>query len=210
MDLHEIMSTNGTCRYFKPDALADEVLLEVLSAARWAPSGGNRQPVTFVAVQDEGKKAKLKDLYLPIWNEYMESVQAGSQRIGARPKVLEDADHFANHLELIPVHLVVCADLSGVHPTDLELDRLSVVGGASIYPAVQNVLLAARARGLGAALTTLHASVEPQVKSLLQIPAELAVVAVVMLGWPAKAFPKKLTRRPVEEIAFKDTYGHQI
>lgn len=207
MNLDEIMRTNGTCRYYKSDDVSDEVLARVLDAARWGPSGGNRQPLRFIAVRDRDIKRRLKALYLPIWNEYVKGIDAGQTKVKARPKLLEDADHFANHLDEIPIMLVVCARLADVHPTDTELDRLSIVGGASVYPAVQNVLLAAREQGLGTALTTLLCAAEPQVKELLGIPEDVSTAAMVTLGWPARAFPKKLTRRPLSEFAFTDHYG---
>ena len=72
MTFDEILRTNGTCRYYKPDAVSDDVLGKVLDAARWAPSGGNRQPLSFVAVRDPKKKRALKELYLPIWNEFLD------------------------------------------------------------------------------------------------------------------------------------------
>jgi len=208
MTLHDIMRTNGTCRYYKTDPVDDEVLARVLDAARWAPTGGNRQPLRFIAVRDADKKRQLKDLYLPAWNRFVEAISAGEKHYDALPKLLVDANHFANHLEQIPIMLVVCARLEDVQPTDAELDRLSIVGGASIYPAVQNVLLAARAEGLGSALTTLLCAVEPDVKSLLEIPDDISTAAMVTIGWPARPFPRKLSRRPLAEFAFTDTFGH--
>jgi len=208
MTLHDIMRTNGTCRYYKTDPVDDEVLVRVLDAARWAPTGGNRQPLRFIAVRDADKKRQLKDLYLPAWNRFVEAISAGEKHYDALPKLLVDANHFANHLEQIPIMLVVCARLEDVQPTDAELDRLSIVGGASIYPAVQNVLLAARAEGLGSALTTLLCAVEPDVKSLLEIPDDISTAAMVTIGWPARPFPRKLSRRPLAEFAFTDTFGH--
>ena len=105
---------------------------------------------------------------------------------------------------------MVCARLEDVHPTDHELGRLSVVGGASIYPAVQNLLLSCRAVGLGSALTTLLCHEEAKIKELLAIPADISVVATIALGYPEKPFPKKLSRRPVSEIAFVDRYGSAL
>ena len=206
MELNEIMRTNGTCRFYKSDPVSDEVLTQVLDAARWGPSGGNRQPLRFISVRDQKKKKALKDLYLPIWNSYLEGVNSGENKVGGRPKIIEDADYFANHLDEVPILLVVCARLADVHPTDIDLDRLTIVGGASIYPAVQNVLLAARECGLGTALTTLLCVVEPKVKELLGIPEDVSTAAMVTMGWPANPFPKKLTRRPLAEFAFTDHY----
>ena len=201
------MRTNGTCRYYRTEPVDDVVLSRVLECARWAPTGGNRQPLRFIAVRDAAKKRRLKALYLPIWNEFLDAINAGAKHYDARPKLLVDADHFANHLDEVPVMLVVCARLADVQPTDAALDRLSVVGGASIYPAVQNVLLAARAEGLGTALTTLLCADEPDVKALLGIPDDIATAAMVAIGWPARPFPSVLNRRPLAEFAFTDTYG---
>ena len=207
MDFSEIVSTNGTCRYFRRDAVTDALLGRVMSAARWAPSGGNRQPVSLIAVRDTALKTELQTLYVPIWDEYLQGIRAGKNRVGGRRRLVEDADYFARHIAEIPVLVVVCARLADVHPTDSELGRLSIVGGASVYPGVQNMLLAARDAGLGTALTTLLCAVEPQVKVLLDIPADVSTAAMVAMGWPERPFPKKLKRLPLEEIAYIDRFG---
>ncbi len=210
MKLSEIMRTNGSCRNYKPDPVSDAVLARVLDAARWGPTGGNRQPVSFVVVRNKAVKEALRDLYLPIWGPYYAAAKEGTLRIGAKSSLLDNADLFARNMADIPVLLVVCARLADVHPTDNRLGRLSIVGGASVYPAVQNVLLAAREEGLGTALTTLLCEQEPQVKQLLGIPEEVSTAAMVTIGWPTKAFPKKLTRRPLSEMAFSERYGAML
>ena len=120
--------------------------------------------------------------------------------------MLARADHFAEHLDDIPVHVVVCAELDGLHPTDVDTGRLSIVGGGSVYPVVQNFLLGCRNEGLGAALTTLLCYFEKEVKELLGIPDGVITAAMIPVGWPAEGFPKKLLRRPVSEIAFSESY----
>ena len=203
MDFREVIETTGTCRFYRPDPIPNEVLKRVIDGARFAPTGGNRQGVRFIVVRDPAKRRQLKDWYLPIWDQYIGRVPAGA----VRPKLMENADHFARHLDEVPALIVVCAQLADILATDRHLDRLSIVGGASVYPAVQNLLLAARAEGLGTALTTLLCAVELQVKELLGIPDGVATAAVLALGYPAKGFPKKLTRRPVSEICFADAWG---
>lgn len=210
MQFNDVVRSTATVRYYKPDPVPVELLGQVLDAARWAPSGGNRQPLRLIVVRDARKKQQLQDLYVPIWDNYVAGIRQGSVRVGARPGIIDHADHFAHHMAEIPVLLLVCARLADVHPTDHQLGRLSVVGGASIYPAVQNVLLAARNVGLGSALTTLHAAVEPQLKPMFGIPDDISVVAMVTLGWPAQAFPSQLTRRPLGEMVFADTYGDPL
>jgi nitroreductase len=205
MDFREVIETTPTCRFYRPDAVPDDVLRRVLDAARWAPTGGNRQGVRFVVVRDPARRRQLKDWYLPLWEQY---VSRATARAGApMPRLLANADHFAHHLDEVPVLIVVCAQLSDLLATDRHLDRLSIVGGASVYPSVQNLLLAARAEGLGTALTTLLCAVEPQVKGLLEIPDGIATAAMVTLGYPVRSFPKRLARRPITELCFADVYG---
>ena len=207
MDLREAIESNGTCRFYKPDPVPDDVLARVLGAARYAPNGGNRQPVRFIAVRDAAMKRKLKDLYLVHWNAYVAQMSKGKVQVHTVPKLVENANHFANHLDEIPVLVVVCAELANIYPTDHLLGRLSLVGGGSIYPAVQNFLLACRAEGLGTALTTLLCFDEPEVKRLLDIPEGIVTAAMVTVGYPAKPFPKRLKRRPLAESAFLERYG---
>ena len=210
MELMDVMTTSGTCRFFKTDEVSDDVLARVLDAARWAPTGGNRQGVRFVAVRDVAKRRQLAEWYRETWAPYAARTRAGLERASAPTGVLDHAQHFADHLEDIPVLLVVCAKWDAIYPTDHELGRISVVGGCSIYPAVQNVLLKAREEGLGAALTTLLCRYEPQVKELLSIPDGVITAAHVALGWPEKPLPRKLNRRPVSDYAFLDTFGEPL
>ncbi|HVP31083.1 MAG TPA: nitroreductase family protein [Myxococcota bacterium] len=217
MELRDALTSTGTCRFYKSDPVPERVLARVLDAARYAPSGGNRQPVRFVAVRDAAKRRRLAELYLPIWSQYVAAVRqarvgagggsAASSAAAAQARMVENADHFAQHLHEIPVMLVVCARIADLYATDGQLGRISIVGGASVYPAVENVLLAAREQGLGTALTTLLCQQEPAVKELLGIPAEFATAAMVTLGYPARGFPKQLRRRPLEEVAFADAWG---
>jgi nitroreductase len=210
MLLDEITHTMATCRQFRDDPVDDETLATVLDAGRWAPQGGNRQPVHFVVVRDADKRARLGEWYLRPWKAYMaERMGTTSTDEGQRHKrsSLAEADHFAEHFGRSPVIVVVCAELAGIHPTDDKLDRLSVVGGASIYPAVQNVLLKAREVGLGAALTTLLCEAEPEVRELLAIPEGFITAAHIPMGWPLLPFPKQLRRRPLGRMTHLDTFG---
>ncbi|MCE0766510.1 nitroreductase family protein [Pseudonocardia kujensis] len=207
MELTEAMRTTGTCRYFTPDPVPDEVLHRAFDAARFGPQGGNRQPLRWIVVRDAERKRALADLYLPPWKAYLAGVGIGDVRVGAVPKAVADADHFAEHLAEAPAIVVVCAELDGLHPTDHELGRLSVVGGASIYPTMQNFCLALRDQGVGSAVTTLLCHAEPEVRKLLDIPEGIITAAHLAIGYPAKGFPQKLTRQPVEDTVYADTYG---
>lgn len=207
MELLDAMQTMNACRYYKPDPVADDVLARVLNAARWAATGSNKQPVSLVAVRDAAKRQALHDLYQPIWAMAMQKYSSGEFKHGFTPSFLQHVDHFAKHIAEVPVHVVVCAEWQGLTAIDANLGRTVLTPGSSIYPAVQNLMLAARNEGLGTTLTTLLGFVEPQIKALLDIPEPIATAAVVMLGWPAKPFPARLKRKPLATMAFLDSYG---
>ena len=207
MTLQEVIETTGTCRFYRTDPVPDAVLARVLDAARFAPSGGNRQPVRFVVVRDPTQKRTLKEWYLPIWDTYLGRIAPGGIEASPRARLLANANHFAQHLDAVPVLIIVCATLADLLATDRDLGRLSIVGGASVYPAVQNLLLKAREEGLGTALTTLLCIAEPRVKELLRVPDGVATAAMITVGYPAKGFPKRLQRRPLAEIAYASEYG---
>jgi nitroreductase len=207
MELRDVMTTAGSCRFFRPDPVDDAVLYDLFDVARFAPSGGNRQPARFVVVRDAALRRRLGELYLIPWEPYYERSKAGGIRQGSGLGAVEEADHFARHLHEIPVLVMIAVQVDEVLVTDAGLDRQSFVGGASVYPVVQNLLLAARERGLGATLTTLLAQFEPEIQALLGLPPELAIVGTVALGWPERPLPTRLRRRPVEEIVSLDRYG---
>ena len=110
----------------------------------------------------------------------------------------------------VPVHLVICVELETLAVTDAELDRTSIVGGASIYPFVHNILLGLRHEGLGAAFTTLLVPAEPELRTLLSIPDGVAVAGHIALGHRADPWPRQLSRKPVAEFAFADRYGRAL
>jgi nitroreductase len=213
MELLEAMRCAPTSRRFKPDPVPREALLRALEAARFAPSGGNRQGWRVIVVQDAATRLALRDLYLPHWRAYMRMTGAAlaleePERFDpTRVRMARRADEYANGLEQVPVHLVVGVRLADLAVTDAELQRQSIVGGASVYPFVQNLLLALRGEGLGAALTTLLVPAEAQVKRLLEIPEEVALAAHLGVGYRADAWPRALARRPVAEFAFAERFG---
>jgi nitroreductase len=212
MDLYDAMSTQRAVRRLRPDPIPGDVLARVLTAATWAPSGANAQPWRIVAVEDPELKAGLAGLYRPEWERFvgMYAAQIGAAAPELQPK-LERAraagDHLAAHLQDAPVLLVFCFDPRQMAVTDRKLDRVSVVGGASVYPAVQNALLACVAEGLGCVLTTLHCLREPEVKALLDIPDEWGTAALVPIGYPARAGHGPTTRHSVSELVFHDRFG---
>jgi nitroreductase len=214
MDLLEAMRCAPTSRRFKPDPVPHEALARALDAARFAPSGGNRQGWRVIVVQDADTRLALRDLYLPHWRGYLEATGAAvmledPERVDpARLKMVRRADEYANRLEQVPVHLLIGVRLEDLAVTDAKLPRQSIVGGASVYPFVQNLLLALRGEGLGAALTTLLVPAEADVRRLLAIPQEIALAAHIGVGYRADEWPRRLARRPVAEFAFAERFGH--
>lgn len=212
MDLYDAMSTQRAVRWLKSDPIPDDVLARVLAAATWAPTGANAQPWRIVAVRDPELKQGLADLYRPEWERFagMYAMQIEAAAPEARPKLERTraaGDHLAANLQNAPVILVFCFDPSQMAVTDRKLERVSVVGGASVYPAVQNVLLACVAEGLGCVLTTLHCLREPEVKQLLDIPDEWGTAALVPIGYPERTGHGPTDRRPVSELVYQDRWS---
>lgn len=203
MELYEAMRTAVTTRLFTGDDVDDEVLTRVLDNARFAPNGGNRQGWHVVVVRDRSTRLELARLYREPFEQYMR--ERYGRTIPDEPEL--PVDVFAARLGEIPVHLVFCALVESLALTDASLDRVSIVGGASIYPFAQNVLLGLRAEGLGAAMTTMVVVHEPAVVELLGIPPGYAVACHVLVGVRADPFPTKLTRAPVAEFTSLDRWG---
>jgi nitroreductase/alkylhydroperoxidase family enzyme len=215
IDLYAAASTTRAVRRLRPDPIPEAVLRRVLRAATWAPSGGNLQPWHVIAVRDPARKKGLAELYRTLWSEYAaprrqliaplpEAVRVPAER------ALTSGDYLAEHLQEAPVVNVFCFHPERLHITDTDLGRPSVVGGASLYPAVQNLLLACRAEGLGCVLTTLLCSREQEVRGLLEIPEPWATCAFVPIGWPVGGGHGPLSRRPVEQVAFGDRFGEAL
>lgn len=212
MELYDAMSTLRAVRRLKPDPIPKDVLDKVLTAATWAPTGGNHQAWRIVAVQDEAKKRKLAELYKPHWLNYVPAYEAALS--GAPAEVAEKSrrtlnagTYLAEHLHEVPVICVFCFTLDGITVTDQGLPRQSVVGGGSIYPAAQNLLLAARHEGLGCVLTTLLCVEEPAVKELLGLPGDWYTAAAIPLGYPVAGGHGAITRKPIETMVFRDSFG---
>jgi nitroreductase len=208
MDLYEVMRTTAAVREFTDDPLPDEVLHTILENARFAPSGGNRQGTQIVVVRDPATRERLVEITGPgarryhaqraagetPWSAYTPSRVTEEQVAGTRVPA-----SVTEPLRRAAVVLVVCVDLRAVAALDKELDRVGIVGGASVYPLVWNILLAARNEGFGGTITTMAVAEEPALKRLLGIPEPFAVAAVVPLGKPVKQLTR-LTRVAVDEL----------
>ncbi len=211
-DIYEMMSTLRAVRRLRPDPIPDDVMDRVLQAAAWAPTGGNMQPWRVIVVASSERKQALADIYKPAWYRYakgydkrIEQLPEDEAEKARRNRIA--GDYLADHLHEAPTILMFVADPQVMAITDAKLDRVSMVGGGSVYTAVQNAMLAARTEGLGCVLTTLHCLAEEEVKEALQIPERWATLAMVPLGYPIGAGHGTITRQPIQALAFDDAFG---
>lgn len=214
MQLYDVMRTAFAAREFTDDPLPDEVLGRIFDNARFAPSGGNRQGAHVTVVRDAAVRRRLAELGIPAARRYFAQLQAGenpwnSIHPSAVPqKAIEETeipDTFVGPIAKAPVVLVVSVDLTVVAALDQHLDRVGIAGGASVYPLIWNILLAARSEGYGGTITTMAIAAEGDIRGLLGIPDRHAVAAVVPLGKPVRQL-SKLRRRPVAEFITRDRF----
>ena len=210
--LYEAMSTLRAVRRLRPDPIPDDVLGRLLQAAAWAPSGGNQQPWRVVVVTDPVIKQGLADLYAPEWARFSVGYEARAADLppdeqAAVMRTLAAGNYLAANMQDAPVLLVFCFDPRRMAITDADLDRISVIGGASIYPAVQNLMLACVAEGVGCTLTTLHCFREAEVNELLGIREPWGTAALVPIGYPLGGGHGSITRRDARELAYRNRFG---
>ena len=209
MELTDALRTTGAVRAFADEPVADATLHAILDTARFAPSGGNRQPWRVAIVRDLDTRREMASLMRTVWEEYVGANATGVTAFAfgrsidappiAAPNPLLDA------IATIPVVLAVAADLRSIAMMDGNLDRPPVTGGASIYPFCWSILLAAREHGLGGVLTTFLSRAEPAIAPRLALPADHALVATIFLGRPVHQ-NTKLRREPVNSFATIDRF----
>jgi nitroreductase len=203
MPLAEAMATQRAVRRLRVDPIDDETVLELLRLAVRAPSAGDGQHWEFVVVRDPDVKHQLARLNRQAWS-------IGRRRYGRKPvdeatrKTLDAVQWQADHFEDTPVVIVAC--LRGKRPRFPAVAVASWYG--SVFPAVQNLLLAARALGLGAALTTMPVWSTTLTRRTLGLPGSVHPVAAIPLGWP-KGHYGPSTRAPVEPLIHLDRYGNR-
>lgn len=209
MDLMEAIWTTRAMRRLKPDPIPDDVLRAIMDAAIRAPSGGNSQGWNFLVVRDKELIGKLAAIYKPALDAlfapgtpYSRQAESADPAIaGGVRRMIASAKHLADHMHEAPVIVVPCLRTGG-RPTDLS-------AGSSIYPAVQNLMLAARAYGVGSTLTTVHRTRQDEVRTLLGIPAEVETAALIPLGYPTGRWGIA-ERRPVEKVVYGDRWEEPL
>ena len=193
IDLFEAIDTQRGIRRFKPDPVPDELITRLLQAAIKAPSGGVRQGWSFIVIRDRETKRKIGELY-----RAGDRFSITPDLTGQVRRVYGAAQYLEDHMEDVPVFILAC----------IQANENSSFPGSSIYPAVQNILLAARGLGLGSCLTTRQMRFEEEIKQLLNIPEDVATAALLPIGFPAEGVRYGPTRRKaLEEVAFDDSWG---
>jgi nitroreductase len=216
LDFFTVVDTQRAIRRFRADPVPDATLRRVLEAATRAPSARGAEPWFFLVVRDAALRAAIAARYRAAWElgERFTAATDADRDVAARAhyaRMMRAARALAMDLSAAPVLVVCCLDRAQLGPIAAPDGTLVAPAAAyaSIFPAVQNLLLAARALGLGTTLTTLHRGFEDELKTLLAIPPAVEVAAIVPLGWPADRFgPTR--RKPVEEVAFADRWGRRL
>ena len=200
----EVMSTARAMRHFHPDPVPDEVVTAMVHAATRAPSGKNAQPWAFVAIRDEAVRREVGALYREAWYETMPQTMQHPTEKEWELRGRRDWEYLANHMGDAPLLVLVCYV---PQPHDSMPDAPSAEESAgSLYPAIQNLLLAARAYGVGGCLTTVHQAREEPIKRLLGVPDEVETVALIPMGYPLRSFGP-VSRKPLAEVGHWDRWG---
>jgi nitroreductase len=196
--LLEGIRTARAIRRLRPDPVPRALIRKVCEAGTFAPSGGNRQPWVFIAVTEPARRAWIATRYRSAFAAYIAPAVAAARAPGypeAKRRTLRAALHLAEHLPEAPVHLYVAG-----------WTRRGAPQAQALFPAIQNVLLACRAVGLGASLTTLHTAFGAEVDAWLGLPPGCPTIALLPIGWPAGRYGRP-DRRPVDGCLFYERYA---
>jgi nitroreductase len=213
--LYDTMSTLRAVRRLRADPIPEQVRDRILQAAAWAPSGGNVQPWRLVVVENSERRSALGDLYRIEWDKYAVNYRKALKHLSGevlakQERMVAAADHLGEHMGEAPLILVFCFNPENMAITDADLGRPSVVGGGSVYPAVQNVMLACRAEGIGCTLTTLLCFQEPAVRELLGIPDPWYTCGFLPIGYPVLGGHGPISRRGVDKLCYLDGWGQGL
>ena len=222
LSVFEAIHTARALRRLKPDPVPEGLITQVLDAAIRAPSAGNAQNWAFLVVRDPAQRRQLGAIYRKA-SEIASAVYAARGRPSHMTdpqyqRLMSSGAYLWNHMGDAPVILVPCQRQPSLPPPETlppnlraryadELRYTERIRGASIYPAVQNIILACRALGLGTIITTNHIRCEDEVKALLEVPEDVQTCALMPIGYPRGKFGP-VTRRPVAEVAYIDRWAH--
>lgn len=213
MPLEETIRTQRSIRRLKPDPVDDALILHLLELAMKAPTGGNRQNAEFIVVRDLAVKRQLARLNRLAWSTYGRVWKFFARSDDKTMRALNAVDWEADHYEEIPVLIVACLRWSAYGPIVSGFRPpfppfLAAIYYGSIFPAVQNLLLAARAAGLGASLTIMPLWSVALARRALRLPIWVSPIAVIPMGWPLGRYGST-TRQPVGDAVHFDRYGNK-
>jgi nitroreductase len=195
--LLEGMRTTRAIRRLRPDPVPPALIRKVCEAGTFAPNGGNRQPWRFIAVTDAARRMFVAERYRQAFAQYiapaLEAAHSPDYPASQR-KILQGSVHLAEHLHEVPVHLFVAG-----------WTRRGREQTGSLFPCVQNILLACRAVGLGASLTTAHLTFGREIDDFLGLPETIPTCALLPIGWPLTPYGRPV-RKPVDECLFFDRF----
>jgi nitroreductase len=197
MDVLEVMGTAVSMRWLKPDPVPDELVEKLLWAATRASNPGNSQPWDFVVVREEATRRQVADII----TEPMKGFRPSASELPEDPtqrRILQGVSYLIEHMGDIPVLIFVCGN--NVYPPNAPQEPMMY---SAVFGAAQNLMVAARALGLGAAYTTFHLNREAAIKTRLGIPDDTRICVTIPVGWPGRNFGS-LTRRPLEEVVHHD------
>jgi len=221
MGLFEAIYSARSLRRLKPDPVPEELITKIIDAAICAPSGGNAQNWAFIVVRDSEQRRKLGIIYRKA-SDIAEAIYAArgrpphlTERQFAR--LMATGAHLWQHMGEAPVLLLPCGRRPALPPREALPPDIAVrwedevayadrIRGASIYPAVQNIILACRGLGLGTVITTNHLRIEAEFKAMLDIPDQVDTFALMPIGWPQGRFGP-VNRRPLSEVAHADRWS---
>jgi F420 biosynthesis protein FbiB-like protein len=203
MDFFEVVHTQRSIRQFKPDPVPDEAIWKILDAAIRAPSGSNTQPWSFLVVRDASKRELIAQAVRDRMEDPTARRAEAMQMDPVRRRMRLASIAFRENVASAPVLIVPCL----VAPTSPTKDMTNLFAGSSVYGAVQNLMLAARALGLGTVLTTFNIAIEDVLRREFGLPDEAKPVAVIPMGYPDGQQFGPTTRKPVESVTFWDGWG---
>ena len=205
--LMDALHSTPARRYLSEESIPDEIIIDLLNAAIRAPSGGNNQGWGWLVLKDKLKKAQISEWYREGWDSAYgvrksKILNKTDESDSLGPRNFLSAEHLANNIQHAPVWIIAILRNAATSKNPRA--------GASIYGAVQHLMLAARAYGIGATLTTLYSGHEDDVKRLLGIPNDAMTMALIPLGYPSKGRWSEPKRQPVSEVAYMDNWGQAL
>lgn len=208
--IFEIIYSTRAMRRLKPDPIPEETLKKIIDAGIRAPSGGNVQEWAFILVRDPDLKRFIRDYYWNTWQQIRsQSSFSMSDLPPSQQRMLNAAADLAANLDEAPVLLLACAHKEYAPIAKMDVPRASLLAvHGSIFPAIQNILLACRALGIGATLTTIHSFFEDTLKQKLGVPDKMEIAAMIPMGYPRGKFGP-VSRNPVEDVIHWDRWGNQ-